>query len=202
LLLVAVHGSAGTKYFVKIDSICDPDKISAGAYVVYPATEDVHPEDLQFREFTKYIHRALRAKGFAPVEGAAKPEIVVFLSYGIEGPRDTIRSVPIVGKVPTTQGQKPQWGVVGSAAKSEPQFDRWIILEAIDAKPLLQTGTVVQVWRTTVTSSGRSSDLRAVFPIMIAAAKPFIATNTEKQVLRKLGEKSPEVAAIRGENSH
>jgi len=50
----------------------------------------------------------------------------------------------------------------------------------------LRTGK--NAWETTTTSTGKTGDLDAVFPVLLLACEPFIATNTKKstRVLKKL----------------
>ena len=52
-----------------------------------------------------------------------------------------------------------------------------MILDAIDLNEYRETEKEVQLWKTTVTSTGTSGDLRQVFPILVAASQEHIHNN-------------------------
>ena len=73
-------------------------------------------------------------------------------------------------------------------------------LDAVDLDEYRETEKEIQLWKTTVTSSGSSGDLRQVFPILVAAAKPHIGSNTGKKVKVILSEGDKRVTEIKGLN--
>lgn len=213
-------GCAVRQFHVNVNALRDSHAPEKRTYVLYPGLKDVEPTDLQFKEFAGYVDRALQPKGFAPGREGSRPDIVIFLSYGIGDPQTTYYSYPIFGQIgggtstfsASTYGSggyaqttgtvtsSPRYGVVGTGTGSRTEFFRWAALEAVDVDAFLKTQKVVQLWRTTMTSSGSSGDLRLVFPVMVAAGQSYIATNTRQQVRRVLAERSREVVAIRGKN--
>ncbi len=219
ILLVAGCAALGPQFHVSVDALRDAQAPEKRTYVLYPGLKDVDANDLQFREFAVYVHRALQTKGFVPAQDGGPADVVIFVSYGIGDPQTTYYSYPIFGKVgggtstfsASTYGSggyahttgtvtaSPRFGVVGTGVGARTEFFRWAVVEAVDVDAFVKTQQVVQLWRTTMTSSGSSGDLRLVFPIMVAAAQPYIATNTGQQVRRILNEASPEVVAVRGE---
>lgn len=62
------------------------------------------------------------------------------------------------------------------------QYQRYLILEAVDYPASKIRGETVPVWKLTVTSRGESDDLREVFPALVVAGADYIGTNTGKQV--------------------
>jgi hypothetical protein len=54
------------------------------------------------------------------------------------------------------------------------------------------------LWRTVITSDGRSGDFDRMFPVMMTAALPYIGGNTPRPVERILKESDPKVAKVRG----
>ncbi len=91
-------------------------------------------------------------------------------------------------------------GVVGSQPYTSrvTTYYRYLILEAIDLDAYRQSQSIEQVWKTTIISSGRSGNLRRVFPVLVGAASDHIGTNTGKQVLIKISEDDPRVHRIKG----
>lgn len=100
----------------------------------------------------------------------------------------------------STTTYTPTYGITGSVARSGSYttFFRFMLLNAIDLDEYKRSKKEIQLWKTTVTSSGSSSDLRRVFPILVAASKNHIATNTGKKLQIKLLEKDAQVMAIKG----
>jgi len=84
----------------------------------------------------------------------------------------------------STTTYTPTYGVTGSTTHlgSYITYTRYIILNAVDLNEYKKSKRDVQLWKTTVQSTGGSGDLRSVFPIIVAASNDYIATNTGGRV--------------------
>jgi hypothetical protein len=193
--------------------------------MLMPGTEDIKTEDLQFREYAHYVNGALKRCGLIETTNFEDAEIVIFLGYGIGDPETEHYSYssPILGKtgggsasyhgttygsggVSTTSGtihSTPTYGVVGTLthSSSKTKYFRFLVLSAVDVASYKGEKKLVPVWETTVTSRGRSGDLRRVFPVLVAAAEPHIGTNTGKQITVNLSERNKRVKVVKGEIS-
>lgn len=219
VLTIIVGCAAGSKYNVTIDSICSPDTSTKKIYVLLPIAKDVGPNDLQFREFSSYVERALHSAGFVKAVNLNDANIAIFLNYGIGDPQDHqySYSLPVLGQTgvssSTTLGSyrnygtyqgttayTPTYGVTGFTTNvgSYTTFFRFIILDALDLEEFKRSEKVVQLWKTTMTSIGSSGDLRKVFPVLVAASRPYIGTNTGSQVDLTLDEENMAVLEIKG----
>ena len=152
-----------------------------------------------------------------PVDEGPKADIIVFLSYGMGNPQKVAFSYPVFGRTgggtstftgstygsggsSTTTGtlsSPSKLGVVGTATGTRTEYFRWVMIHAVDVDAFQSTNEFVEVWRTTATSSGSNSDLRAVFPILVAALEPYLATNTGEQKKATLTQSSPRVVQLR-----
>ena len=74
-----------------------------------------------------------------------------------------------------------------------------VILNAVDLSAYRESQTFVPVWKTTITSKGRSGDLRLVFPVLVGAATEYIGTDTGHQVRVEIKESDSRVLKVRGE---
>ena len=94
----------------------------------------------------------------------------------------------------------PQYGVTGSRTHVGTiiTYFRYMILDAIDLEEYGETEEKRQLWKTTVTSTGTSGDLRQVFPILVAASKEYFGTNTGKKVRLILYENDERVIEVKG----
>jgi hypothetical protein len=73
-----------------------------------------------------------------------------------------------------------------------------LVLDAVDLDEYKRTQKALPIWKTTVTSTGSSGDLRLVFPVLVAASVPYIGTNTGKKVDVTIKEDDKLVVQIKG----
>lgn len=212
-LLLGLAGCAAPLQSVYVDAIADPQAAPPKTFVIAPGDKDVPATDLQFREYAAQLERALASRGY---QKAARPQdaaMQVALSYGVAGPHHQTRvwDEPVYGvtgiwPVPvTTVGPggatvvtivgSPSYGVTGwtPVARDEVRYTRYLTAVAFDLTGA-RRGDGPQLWKTTVTSSGRSSDLRVAFPYLVYAAAPYFGTNTGKRIEIRLQAGDPGVA--------
>jgi hypothetical protein len=79
------------------------------------------------------------------------------------------------------------------------RYLRYLSLSAIDLAYFNATGELAEVWRTNVSSIGKSDDLRRIVPVMLAAATKRIATGTNGRIEVRVTERHPKARYIRGE---
>ena len=196
----------GTMFRVNVDSISAPEAEVKKKYILLSGLKDVEPTDLQFREYASYVDKALAAKGFVKAEDFQDANVAVFLAYGIGDPQKHhyTYSLPAWGQTgvssSTTYGTlstyggygtyhgtttyTPTYGITGYTSHSGTRitYFRFLVLDAVDLDEYKRSQKTVQIWRTTVTSTGSSGDLRRVFPVLVGASGPYIGINTGKKV--------------------
>lgn len=93
----------------------------------------------------------------------------------------------------------PTYGITGynSWTPQYTTYTRYFKINALDIEAYKNQNKQVQIWETTVTSTGSSGDLRLVFPILVVAAKDYIGTNTGKQVEIQLAEDDKKILDIK-----
>jgi hypothetical protein len=202
---------------VVVDAISRPDAANKRSYVMLPGNKDTTAKDLQYLEYAKYVMTALAAA--RQIRGA-RPEdsdLIVFLSYGIGNPQTHQYTyvVPVWGQTgysgATTQlnpsgfgcsattTYTPTFGVTGYVPRTESvtTYFRFIVLDAYDAETYKRDKKLEQVWRTIVTSTGSSGDLRRVFPALVAGAASYFGTNPGGKVQVNVDEQSPAVMFLK-----
>ncbi|HOG18467.1 MAG TPA: hypothetical protein PLB96_14090 [Syntrophales bacterium] len=107
VLAVLVGCALGPMYRVKIDSISGLSTATKKTYILLPGVKDVEPNDLQFKEYSSYVERALSSAGYVRAENPQNANIAVFLSYGIGDPKDHQYSYSL-----------PVWGQTGVASST------------------------------------------------------------------------------------
>jgi hypothetical protein len=213
------------KYFVNVDSIGDIHHKTK--YFLMSGLKNVSTTDLEFQEYAKYINKALQNRGFTKTD-FKNADIAIFLRYGISAPQKHTKSysIPIYGQTgvssSTTYGTLNSYGNTGSyqgntysnsttyytptygikgyqnGTREYIQFTRYYELSAVDLEKYKRTNKNVQLWKTTVTSTGSSGDLRRVFPILVAASEKYIGLNTGKKIKIKLYENDKNVLELKG----
>lgn len=210
------------RFHVNVDSISAPGAILKKKYILLSGLKDIGPTDLQFTEYAGYVEKALTPMGLSRTDNFEDANVAIFLAYGIGDPQkhQYTYSLPVWGQTgvssSTTYGTlstyggygsyygtttyTPTYGITGYTTHigTYTTYFRFFVLDAIDLEEYKSSQKVVQLWQTTVTSTGSSADLRRVFPVLVAASKPYIGTNTGKKVKLTLTENDKAVVEIRG----
>jgi len=210
-LLIASSGCATQIYYrVNVDSIRDESYVQNKKYVLLPANEGITDNDLQFKEFSGYVRRALAANEYEEIISFEEAELAIYLGYGISEPQSeqSSYSTPVWGQTGfssyynafyDTIVYTPSYGITGyeSHVETLTTYSKFIFLDAYDLTEKKDSQDPVQVWKTTVTSTGPSGDLRKVFPILVAASKDYIGANTGEQLTINICETDEAVLDIK-----
>ena len=182
-------------YSVEVDSIAAPDAdLKNKTYVLSSAMKNVSNDDLQFKEFAKYIENALAKTGYKRVD-SENADLIIRLAYGIGQPNTETNTQTYT----TSTGYSYQvgWTWINVPPKTETvttkktTYERFLLLEAYNSKDRRS-----QLWRTTVKSEGWNSDLRVVLPHMIAAAIYDFGTDTRGKLATAMYQNAPRVLDI------
>lgn len=167
----------GAYYDVKVESIALPDAdLKNKTYVLASALKNVSANDIQFREFARYIENALSKNGYKCV-GSKDADLVIRLAYGVGKPKTEINT-----KASTTSGgysYQVGWTWIHvppttrTVTTKNTTYNSFMMLEAYDSKDKRS-----QLWRTEVTSKGWGHNLRKILPRMIAVATYIFGTDT------------------------
>jgi hypothetical protein len=102
LLSLGLVGCASTGPFfnVTVDSISATGNAIGKTCIILPASDKVRADDLQFKEFSKYVERVLQIRGYEIVSDKDKAEMGILLGYGIGEPKENtyVYNVPIFGQ--------------------------------------------------------------------------------------------------------
>lgn len=202
--------AAPVEFRVAVSALARPEAEAARSYWLVPGEAGVRADDLQFLEFAEYVHRAMALEGYRRAAGEDDAEIVVRLRYDIGPPRREryTYSIPHYGETgiaySTTSGDRttyyPRYGVIGysTGVGHRVTYRRTLRVTALDARGEGERGRG-ELWRASAVSSGSVGNLRRVFPIMLAAARPYLGRATEGGAVEvTLREGDSEVVAIRG----
>lgn len=209
-------------YSVSVDSLASPDASKKRTYLLIPGNEGVTWDDLQFQEYATYLMRVLNAQGYVLAKSTEEANLAIILSYGIGDPQTQQYSynLPTWGKtgvssantygtartygntttLNTTTTYTPTYGITGynTYTGTTTTFFRYAFITGYDYEKFKETEKQVQLWQTTVTSTGSSGDLRQVFPVLIGASVPYLATSTGKKVEVSIQESETVVKAVKG----
>ncbi|MCC2616176.1 DUF4136 domain-containing protein [Aestuariibacter halophilus] len=175
-------------------------------YQLVPSQQGVSEHDLQFLEFSKYIHRLMKLNGYTSANPEEIPQIVIFVGYGIGEPEESYStySMPILGATPTgnyslitqststgsttysnsTISQQTSLGITGFIphVRKTVTYAKHLELYAVDVSAYLESSKIIPVWETKVVSTGRPWDLRNIFPYLVAASSKYLAKGSGKSV--------------------
>jgi hypothetical protein len=189
-----------------------------------PAEKNVHPSDLEFEEYARYVDYALGKQGYQKASSADEAGLVIYLTYGIGNPEKNEYTItlPIYGQTgvssSTTTGTinsygnwgtytgtttyTPSYGVTGyqNVQGSYVTYFRYMSLSAVDLQQYRKSQEIVELWKVKVSSTGSSGDLRTVFPAMVAASEKYLGRNTGKAISITILESDSEISAVRAAN--
>lgn len=223
--LTIISGCATTRklpFSVYVDSISAEGAGAKKSYILLPGNKDASAEELQFKEYAAYVQRALVEKGFVPEDRFEKADIAIFLTYGIGDPKEHLYSysLPVWGQTGVSSSQTfgsvntygnsgtysgtttytPTFGITGytSHVGSTTTYFRFILLDAYDLDSYRKQNKMSQSWKTTITSTGTTGDLRRIFPIMVAGSKMYLGTNTGQKIQVYIYDDDMAVLEIKG----
>ncbi|AGH82174.1 hypothetical protein PCNPT3_11190 [Psychromonas sp. CNPT3] len=192
-----------SKVNVSIDSILSTPLVSQKTYVLNPGNVDTFADDLQFKEYSRYVVDALKDLGYHLATDAQHAEVEILLAYGIGKPqtKQYSYSVPRLGYGSFYSGSgrlhrknnalklrrsfyRPYYADMGyrDYEVTQTTFVRYIVLSAYSLSAKASPSKDKQLWVTRISSEGESDDLRLVFPFLITGAKPYIATDTGHKI--------------------
>ncbi len=205
-------------YAVRIRSISDPVLPAGRNYLLLPGDKDVS-SDRQYGELAGYVRRTLAELDYREVEIPDSADILVLLRYGLDPSSIDLNhlirptrylpdgATPMVSAVaygPDTLSSS-SYGLTYAPSYAEvvPRtmpvttvYRHWLSLEGVDA----HASGKVTLWKIAAIESGYTPGLKKLFPIMLAACKPFIGRDT-KEVVVYVQEDDEEVRSIRGESA-
>lgn len=161
------------------------DLPSAGAairYAAVPFKEQVG--SLEHETYARLVKDKLAQRGFIEVP-LTEAELLLFISYDIDGGREVISSYPIIGRTGVAYSYTsgvvdsrggfsaettsiPSYGVVGARTRSDTAYTRSLRIELLERTDL-ENGGIRKRYEAKVVSSGSSSQLAAVLPTMVEA---------------------------------
>lgn len=179
---------------VKVNSFVALDASSKGkTYVITSAMQNVSDNDLEFQEFARYIDNALSPRGYVKTDKNENADLLIRLGYGIGAPQTTRDTYTTSTGYSYPVGS--MWFTVPPSKKTvqSTKYMRNLVLEAYDLK---DPNRKSQLWKTTVTSKGSTSDLRIALAYMVAASGDYFGINTGKQLEIKIWGDDPRVLDI------
>ncbi|KPW03541.1 hypothetical protein [Pseudoalteromonas sp. P1-11] len=222
-LLAGCAATGQPTFYVSVDSLAASVASTKKTYLLIPGNEGVSRNDLQFQEYENYLKRVLNGKGYIAASSRDEADVAIVLSYGIGDPQthQYSYSLPTWGQTgvssantygtATTYGNRtsvnatttytPTYGVTGSTTHTGTRttFFRYALITGYDYTAFKDSKKEVQIWKTTISSTGSSGDLRRVFPILMAASEPYMATNTGQKIPVSLYESDNAVKVIKGQ---
>ena len=156
------------RYHVDVSGYARGD-FSTLRYWLLPAEKDVHPNDLEFEEYARYVEYALGKQGYQKANSADDAGVVIYLTYGIGNPEKNEYTItlPVYGQTgvssSTTTGTinsygnwgtytgtttyTPSYGVTGyqNVQGSYVTYFRYLSLSAVDLQEYRNSGDIVEL---------------------------------------------------------
>lgn len=164
-----------------------PDVAHSQTFQIVP--QGSQEGSIEYSVYSADVASKLTAYGWRQIDKAtSNPDMLVFISYGIDNGQIVTGSAPIYGQTgggtsysygnvyssygsasySGTTYSTPTFGIVGSRTYSARIYTRFLFVDILDAK-MSTTNNPVKVFEGRVKSGGRKSDVAEVLPTMIEA---------------------------------
>lgn len=182
--LVALFASAACApngLAVRVSALRDPNLVGR-TYWLVPGEGGGDPNNLEYRAFAALADRALRARGYQPVDRTTEPHLVIRFDYGIGPPASAIVGL----------------NAFRTSAVVTTAFTSWVRLRAVDGKVAAAGGPAREVWTTTAMTDAPGRDLQGLIPILLAGAMDFFGANAPRAQRVHVPYRSQRVAWLAG----
>jgi hypothetical protein len=215
LLLVAlimagvVTSGCAYRYNIKVNGYTDPAApapLAPGAALFVIENKDAKNPLLE-KEVKEKLNKLLTKQGY-PLAPYEKADYYLFFSYGLGGERSTTVVMPDYypyagfGFGPAYANRSGSYFFVAPFFSFSPYsesvalYDRWLLLNVVDAKYYREQGQFRTVWVGEARSTGTSSDLRTVLNYLLLAAFQEFGRNTGKAVTVEISEQEPRLFGL------
>lgn len=195
---------------VKINSLASPTVGYGKSYFVENADKLEGEAGLQFNEFANMVERALAAKGFVrlPMSLKDSADMAVKLGYTVSEPKTVaiVERDPIYGDVGISKIEKKdnevvfhrERGVIGydKSVRYETYYTYTVTVEARDAMAERTGAGVTNLWKTILTATTQSSDMRTTFPKMIAAGGIYMGLDSGRELTVDIEDNDPRLMSV------
>lgn len=180
--------------------------VLSSSCIILPANSRL-AVDLTFREFSAYVADALTKKGYRVLTSAEQAQTGILMEYGVGDPIEKISNSTSIGfSTGWYHGHGRYWdhgwGFGPSFYfpldnfNSYTTYGNYLNLAAYDIQQYKATGKMTYIWQLTVALRTTSNDLRAMMPVLVAAAMPYIGHNTGHQIVVTVYEDDPYVKEL------
>lgn len=205
ILFCCAFSGCANQYNVNVNGITAGPGVTVGSVcVIFPADANF-AQDLAFNEFSAYVANALIKQGYRVTNSANNAQTGIIMSYGVGDPIERVQSSPSIGLGTSFYhgwGHGWGWGFAPSFyiplndITSYTTYGCYLNLAAYNITEYMQTGQVNYLWQLAVALRSSSSDLRAMMPVLVAAAEPYIGHNTGNQLVVKISADDPYVQEL------
>jgi len=165
---------------VRVSALRDPS-LRGRTYWLVPGKGGADPNHLEYRAFAALADRALRARGYQPVDRATEPHLVIHFDYGVGPPASATVSV----------------NTFWNSAVVKTAFTVWVRLSAVEGKAAAGATSAREVWTTTAMTDAPGGNLQNLVPVLLATAMDFFgAAAPERRFVVRL--RSQRVAWLTG----
>lgn len=211
ILFCCAFTGCASQYKVNVNGItAGPDVVAGSNCVIVPGNENI-AGDLAFREFSVYVADALSRNGYRVTNSENIAQTGILMSYWVGDPLETFQSSPAVS---IGAGFYDGWGrhhhggwgwgfapsfyIPLNDISSYTTYGCYLSLAAYNIPEYRSTGKVNYLWQLNVAIRSDSSDLRALMPVLVAAAEPYIGHNTGNQLVVTIDKDDPYLLQLQG----
>lgn len=157
-----------------------------GRFYIEPADENISPNDLEFKEYAKYVSAYFVAKGGIRVDDIKDADAFILMDYGIGETKPLVYHNPIIGRTGVSSQRTTfyknsahtsysyNYGVVGYDTRTVDQYRKYINLHVYRQN---EEENPTPIWKAEITCTSPGTDLAQSIPPMMWNVSRRICNN-------------------------
>ena len=184
-------------YDVHVSSFGNSNYPPNATFVIVSGNTAIPSSDPEFQEYASYLQGVLEQKGFKSAASGTGADFEVTLTYGVSDPSTQLDSATSSGSG-YALGRRSALYRGRTSYNYRTTYTRFANIAAYDLATYRSSGQWKLVWRTQLVSPGPLSDLRRVFPYLLAGGYNNLGEDSGLEQDIHVTEDSPEMQRVRG----
>lgn len=200
---ISINSQSKNEIKIEVDAIVSKENVSGKKYYLHQSL--YQNDQLQYDEYSHYVHDAMQYNGYQKVFDIKKADIIISFYYGITNSQ-TLHILENLIIAQNYQDLSSGYSLKGANSGKQrlsnammagfysgmassylhnysvTYFGKWLSIKAY------KKHNAQDIWKLTAIGVDSSDDLRSYFPAMINCAKQHIAKNFNNKVLCRIVE--------------
>lgn len=200
VLLTACANIPPNQYQVTVNALAQPNVSDKKRYFLMPGNNDITWQDQAFKTYADYIWRVLNMRGYHYTADAQQADIGIVVSYGVGAPvaQQYTYTVPRWGT--STVNGTTTMVITGYTEHTGTRYvyNKHLKIVAYDYLNKTQQQKMTPLWQVEANNVDLNPELGPVFPFLVGATLPYLASNTLETVNKSISQTDKSMQVVLG----